>query len=65
MTRRQWSRRGKSRRPDVEDWWLHREQNLAELRADLLSGNYTPGPYHIFTIHEPKRRTMASATSRS
>jgi hypothetical protein len=58
------ARRGKSRRPDVENWWLHREQNLAELRADLLAGTYTPGPYHIFTIYEPKRREIAAAPFR-
>ena len=26
------ARRGKSRRPDVEEWWQHRAQHLGRLR---------------------------------
>jgi len=58
------ARRGKSRRPDVEDWWLRRETEIAALRAELLSGAYTPEPYHFFEIHEPKRRQIAAAPFR-
>ena len=58
------ARRGKSRRPDVEDWWLRRETELAALREELLSGAYTPGPYRFFEIHEPKRRLIAAAPFR-
>lgn len=58
------ARRGKSRRPDVEDWWLQRETELTMLREELLEGSYTPGPYRFFEIHEPKRRMIAAAPFR-
>ncbi len=58
------ARRGKSRRPDVEDWWLRRETELAALGEELRSGAYRPGPYRFFEIHEPKRRQIAAAPFR-
>lgn len=58
------ARRGKSRRPDVEDWWRRRETELAALREELLAGAWRPGPYRVFTIHEPKRREIAAAPFR-
>ncbi len=58
------ARRGKSRRPDVEDWWLRRETDILSLRQELLSGAYQPGPYHFFEIFEPKRRLIAAAPFR-
>ena len=58
------ARRGKSRRPDVEDWWLRRETEILSLRQELLSGAYQPGPYHFFEIFEPKRRLIAAAPFR-
>jgi hypothetical protein len=58
------ARRGKRRRPDVEDWWLRRETEVLALREELLSGGYQPGPYHFFEIREPKRRLIAAAPFR-
>ena len=58
------ARRGKSRRPDVENWWMRREVEVAGLREELLSGSYVPGPYRFFTIHTPKRREIAAAPFR-
>ena len=58
------ARRGKSRRPDVEEWWMRRETELAALREELLSGSYLPGAYRFFEIHEPKRRLIAAAPFR-
>jgi hypothetical protein len=58
------ARRGKRRRPDVEDWWFRREREIGQLREELLSGGYQPGPYHFFEIHEPKRRLIAAAPFR-
>ena len=55
------ARRGKSRRPDVEEWWQHRAQHLGRLRDALLSGGYQPGGYRFFEIHAPKRRLIAAA----
>ncbi|MBL9173689.1 MAG: hypothetical protein JNL10_09160 [Verrucomicrobiales bacterium] len=53
------ARRGKRRRADVEDWWRRRETELALLREELLGGFWLPGPYRIFTIHEPNRQPAA------
>ena len=58
------ARLGKSRRPDVEDWWLRREREITALRAELLAGAYQPGPYHFFEIFDPKRRLIAAAPFR-
>lgn len=58
------ARRGKSRRPDVEAWWLRRESHLEALRAELLAGAWRPGPYRFFEVFEPKRRTIAAAPFR-
>jgi hypothetical protein len=58
------ARRGKRRRPDVEDWWLRREREIWQLREELLSGGYQPGSYHFFEIHEPKRRLIAATPFR-
>jgi len=58
------ARRGKSRRPDVESWWLQRETEIARLRSELLGGNYEPGSYRLFEIFEPKRRMIAAAPFR-
>ncbi|MCX6916319.1 MAG: reverse transcriptase domain-containing protein [Verrucomicrobia bacterium] len=55
------ARRGKSRRPDVEEWWQHRAQHLGRLQEALLSGGYQPGGYRFFEIHTPKRRLIAAA----
>ena len=58
------ARRGKSRRPDVEAWWMRRETEVLRLREELLSGSYQPGAYRIFEIHDPKRRWIAAAPFR-
>lgn len=55
------ARRGKRRRPDVEQWWMRRESELASLQARLISGTWEPGGYRLFLIHEPKRREIAAA----
>jgi len=58
------ARRGKSRRPEVEDWWLRRETELGSLREELLGGRYQPGPYRFFVVRVPKRRAIAAAPFR-
>jgi len=58
------ARRGKSRRPDVEAWWLRRETEVLRLREELLTGSYQPGAYRFFEIHDPKRRLIAAAPFR-
>jgi RNA-directed DNA polymerase len=58
------ARRGKSRIPEVEDWWLRRESEISALREELLSGVYRPGPCRTFEIFEPKRRMIVAAPFR-
>lgn len=58
------ARRGKSRRADVEAWWLRRESELLALQGELLAGGYRPGGYRLFEIREPKRRMIAAAPFR-
>jgi hypothetical protein len=55
------ARKGKSRRPDVEAWWLKRETEVLRLSDELLSGAWRPSGYRFFEIHDPKRRTIAAA----
>jgi len=38
--------------------------NLLELRHELLSKTYELGPYHSFTIHDPKHRLISAAPFR-
>ncbi len=40
------------------------ESHLLELQAELQAETYTPGPYHHFEIHEPKRRKISAAPFR-
>lgn len=56
--------RGKGRRPDVAAWRLREESELLRLQAELLAGDYRPGPYHFFEIFAPKRRLIAAAPFR-
>lgn len=55
------ARRGKSRRPDVEAWWMKRESHLTRLRHELLAQTWEPAPYHTFLIYHPKRREISAA----
>lgn len=58
------ARRGKSRRPDVEAWWMGREGELRRIREELLGGTWQPSGYRIFVIREPKVREIAAAPFR-
>lgn len=58
------ARRGKSRRPDVEAFFLHLESEVAALHGELMCGEYRPGGYRFFEIREPKRRLIAAAPFR-
>ena len=40
------------------------EENVASLRAELLSGSVAVGEYHTFTIYDPKERTICAASFR-
>ncbi len=58
------ARRGKTGRQEVRRFRENLQNNLAQMRADLLSGNYSPGNYHYFTIYDPKERVICAADFR-
>lgn len=56
--------RGKRRRPDVAEFEFRLEENLVQIREELLEKLYEPGPYHNFSIHDPKPRLISAAPFR-
>jgi retron-type reverse transcriptase len=55
---------GKRSRPDVSRFLMNLEPEIHRLRRELLEGNYHPGPYRAFPIHEPKPRQISAAPFR-
>ncbi|MFN0080773.1 MAG: reverse transcriptase domain-containing protein [Prosthecobacter sp.] len=55
------ARRGKSRRPDVDEFHRREESNLLALHDALIHGTWRPGGYRQFIIHEPKHRLISAA----
>ena len=55
------ARRGKSRRPDVDEFHRREESHLLTLHDALINGTWQPGGYRQFIIHEPKRRLISAA----
>ncbi len=58
------ARKGKGRRASVLAFQLNLESELIELQRELVSGEYRPGPYRLFTIYERKPRLIAAAAFR-
>ena len=58
------ARRGKRRRPPVASFELRLERELLALQRELLTGDYHPGAYRLFTIYERKPRQIAAAPFR-
>lgn len=56
--------RGKHGRPDVAQFEVGLDENLAALRDELLGGTYTHGSYVPFIVHDPKRRQIHKASVR-
>jgi RNA-directed DNA polymerase len=56
--------RGKRGRPPAAGFEYCLEDNLLQLRQELRSKTYRPGPYHSFHIHDPKRRLISAAPFR-
>jgi len=54
------ARRGKRRRPDVEEFTADLEANLHRITSEVLAGSFPLGRYRQFTIHDPKRRTITT-----
>lgn len=58
------ARRGKDGKVDVEAFRLHLDGEINRMRADLLAECVAWGPYHQFTVHDPKERTICAAPFR-
>lgn len=56
--------KGRGAKRDVVAFAARREEELAALRADLLSGAWRPGPYGQFRLTDPKPRTISCAPVR-
>ena len=56
--------KGKSDRPEVVEYRRGLDDNLVSLRAELLSGEISLGPYRFFTVRDPKERTICAAPFR-
>lgn len=56
--------KGKRSKPSVAAFEFDLEPNLFALQAELRDGNYLPGGYASFHIHEPKRRLISAAPFR-
>ncbi|MBL7794790.1 MAG: group II intron reverse transcriptase domain-containing protein [Saprospiraceae bacterium] len=55
------ARSGTRKTDAVCAYGFHLENNLLELRRELLDGEYHPRPYRYFELKDPKRRTIAVA----
>ncbi len=56
--------RGSPHSADAMRFFYRLEPELLRLQAELESGDYRPGGYRYFTIHEPKERRIAVASFR-
>jgi RNA-directed DNA polymerase len=52
--------RGKRVRPDAAVFATRLDENLESLRRELVDDTYAVGPYHQFTIHDPKQRLITA-----
>ncbi len=58
------ARRGKRFKTNVARFDFDLERELVALQQELRSQTYRPGPYHTFTIREPKTRLISAAPYR-
>lgn len=58
------ARRGKRSTAPVAAFEYDQERELLELRDELATQIWQPGPYHSFYIHDPKRRLISAAPFR-
>ena len=56
--------RGKRKKKDVQEFMIHLGDEIANLHATLMSGQYTHGEYKHFRINDPKPRDIHKATVR-
>ena len=57
-------KRGKTRKPDVQEFDAALEENLFEIHDALKIKTYRPAPYVSFFISDPKRRSIHKACVR-
>lgn len=53
--------RGKRWKQEVRRFAANLDQELAELRMRLIDRSFETGCYHVFEVHDPKRRTIHAA----
>ena len=58
------ARKGKRSRFDVQAFEVEAEREILRLRDELQTGTHAFGPYHTFTITEPKPRLISAAPYR-
>lgn len=58
------AQRGKSGKHDILRYREHLDENLKQLRGELLNGDIDIGHYHYFTIYDPKERMICAADFR-
>jgi hypothetical protein len=58
------ARKGKRGKAPAATFEREQERELLHLQHELLTETYTPGAYHSFYIHEPKRRLISAAPFR-
>jgi len=56
--------KGKRGKPAAAGFEHQIADHLLDLQSDLATGNYRPGAYTHFTIHEPKKRKISAAPFR-
>jgi len=56
--------KGKRGHPSAAAFEYRLEYNLLALQRELLERRYTPGEYHSFYIHDPKKRIISAAPFR-
>lgn len=57
-------KKGKNNKPDVINFLLNLENNIFQLREELLNGKWICGGYKKFVVKDPKLRTIHKATVR-
>ena len=53
--------RGKRGKQEVLDYTAQLDENLRQLREQLLAHQVDVGHYHFFTVHDPKERVICAA----
>jgi retron-type reverse transcriptase len=58
------ARKGKRYREAAASFARNLDQEMLSIHSDLVSGQYQPGGYRSFTVHDPKRRKISAAPFR-